>query len=344
MKPFDPSKLRAGLRKAVADAASSQTKMDITRDPVTGLINGMTTTPVGDANVAKAGEEAIEKVVDAVEDLQKQATVTAGEVGQMVADAVVEKAREVAETIIGDMVAKATEDLEAFRRPEDEFEDDDEMDDDDLEAAAEDIADAVDTIERSLAPMSDEISKVLAIQKEQARQVLLLRSQIDALASLTKELGSVENVREFFKFARQVPLTDDHPFLNDPRLRVLVFPDSGGGKVSTSTSAEYEEDDNPDVQTDQMADHHPGYNVRRPKVVEEKARQSMHDRLPADLPNPDASQPQDLTGVGGSGGQDFRAHRNPHPDAVLMSEYQPRKRVMRSRGPVRRRGLWSGRS
>jgi hypothetical protein len=334
MKPFDANKLRAGLRRAVADAAKPpQTKMDVTRDPATNLINGVTMTPVqSDAAVAKAGEQAIEQVVDAIEDLQKRATVDAGQLGSMVADAVVEKAREVAEVVIGDMVAKAAEDLEAFRRREDEdYDEEDDLDDEDLEVAAEDIAEAIETVHRAMAPLADEVAQVSATVKAQAAQVRLVRSQVDALASLVEELGSVEAVGDFFRIARSVPISDDHPALTDPRVRILMFPDLGAGRASTETSVEHAEDDSSRAQSDQWADWWPRHR-RQGDHVEKK--QTMHDRKPTDLPG-------DEPAANGTGGQDFRNHRSPHPDAVLMN-----RRALRHKKLVdqKRKRRWRGRS
>jgi hypothetical protein len=367
--------------KAAASARTPTTMVkQVTKRDEQGRITEVVETPVMDPQVPNADDvmkvagEVAAASVEAVQEAKRQGSVTAGQLSSQMAEVVMERVVEIAEEAAQRHVEEVIED---FKREQDE--DPYEEEDDDLEASAEDDLteediqeaygqdeeghfrtkaaaqeafeqDLTAIVQKQTAPIAREVALIAERQKAIRKQTL----ELDGLTYLLKELGSWKNVRRFFKAMRRKSLKDpDHPFRTDPRLRVFMFPDDGPGRVSTETSAEHQADDNPDVQTDQMQDKWHGYRRRGHHRGERYdgnpeesvfMRQSLYGEKPADMPkDPDETsvdEIQDLTGVGGAGGQDFRAHRAPQADNVLMSEYRPRKAL---RGPVRKRGMWSGR-
>jgi hypothetical protein len=352
--------------KAATSGPPTVVKRVTKRDP-DGRIAEVTETPVTDAATThaalKAANSVVEMAAEVVKETKAKAAVSAAQLGADVADAVVKTAKQVAEEAAADYVEEALQD---FKRQEDE----DEFEEDDVEASAEDdlteediqdaygqdeagnfrtkagaeeafARDLTALVEQKVAPLVRAAQLVAEQQKALKKRV----AELDGLTYLYNELGTWKNVRRFFKAMRRKSIKDpDHPFRTDPRLRVFMFPEDGPGRVSTETSAEHKADDNPDVQTDQMQDKWHGYRRRGhhrqamndigvPKFM----RQTMYGEKDKDTPK-DGTEIQDLSGPGGSGGQDFRAHRAPQADNVLMSEYRPRKAVKRA---VRRRGLWS---
>jgi hypothetical protein len=360
-------------RVKAAASARQPTAMvkQVTKRDELGRITEVTETPVTDPQVPNADDvlkvatEVTEAAVEAIQEAKRQGTVTAGQLSAQMADQVVEAAKAVAEETAARHVEEVIED---FRRAEDEFEDDEEDDDLEGEEDIEDLdaqdpddpglfrtpakveadfeRDLTAIVEEKIEPLVAEVARQQAQIREVGKAIIRRRAEVDGLTYLLQELGSWSEVRRFFKIARSQPLTGDHPFLTDRRLRVFAFPGAEGLRHSNETSAEYQEEEY-EAQSDNMQDK-PHKTPGRSRSIYDGdpttnvfmargRRQSLHDERPADLDR-EGNEVQDLRGPGGSGGQDFRAHRAPQADNVLLSEYRPRT-VKRA---VRRRGLWSG--